>query len=237
MNNEPKACLVCGEDLEYLDKPKTFNCERCGKEFVSNACCVQGHYICDACHEMDSLQAAELITADITSTNPIEILNRFMNLPQTHMHGPEHHALIPVALLIAYYNSAGLPGKEGAVEEALRRGREVPGGICGFWGTCGAAIGTGIFLSIVLGATPLKQEHYGMVNRMTSESLAVISRVGGPRCCKRNGYLSISKAISFVDKELGVSMERPEKIVCEHASRNKECTEACCPFYSTTKAC
>jgi hypothetical protein len=64
---------------------------------------------------------------------------------------------------------------------------------------------------------------------MTSQSLEKIGRVGGPRCCKRNSFLSILTAIEFVEKNFGVSMERTE-IVCSHASENNQCIGKRCPF-------
>ena len=44
----------------------------------------------------------------------------------------------------------------------MNRGKAVPGGACGFWGACGAGISTGMFISIISGATPLKNEPWGL---------------------------------------------------------------------------
>lgn len=148
------------------------------------------------------------------------------------MHGPEHHALLPLALLLAYHNSGGALDLDYAIEEAFRRGGQVPGGICGYWGTCGAAVGTGIFMSIVLDAAPSKREGYDIVNRATSQSLARIARNPGPACCKRNSYESITEVVKFVKEELGVVMDLPETITCKYNRNNPGCLVHECPFFA-----
>lgn len=116
-----------------------------------------------------------------------------------------------------------------ALVEMLERGRTVPGGACGFWGACGAGVSTGIFISIISGSTPLTNESFGLSHKMTSRSLAAIGEIGGPRCCKRDSYISILQAIDFVKENFGVEMEKPE-IVCIHSSQNNQCIGRRCPF-------
>ena len=109
------------------------------------------------------------------------------------------------------------------------RGQDVPGGACGFWGVCGAGISSGIFLSIITGSTPLAREAFGLSNRMTARSLEAIGKVGGPRCCKRDSYLSILAAIDFVKEQFGVEMEKPE-VICGFSGQNRQCLGKGCPF-------
>lgn len=103
-----------------------------------------------------------------------------MENPAIHMHGPEHHVLVGAALLNAYKNAGGSLANGESFEAALlkmeSRGKAVPGGACGMWGCCGAAVSAGIFISIVTGATPLSEESWSLSNRMTSECLAAIAR-------------------------------------------------------------
>ena len=111
----------------------------------------------------------------------------------------------------------------------MHRGKSVPGGACGFWGACGAAISSGMFISIITKSTPLAQEPWGLSNLMTSKSLGAIGKIGGPRCCKRDSYLSLLSAIDFAKEHFGVEMERPE-IVCHFSARNNQCIGKRCPF-------
>ena len=109
------------------------------------------------------------------------------------------------------------------------RGQSVPGGACGFWGACGAGVSAGMFVSILSGSTPLTVESFGFSNRMTAKALEAIGMVGGPRCCKRDSYLSILAAIDFVKEHFGVEMEK-QAIVCEFSAQNNQCIGKRCPF-------
>ena len=164
-----------------------------------------------------------------TSKDPAFILNKMMEQPFCHMHGPEHHIMVGMALLTAYKNSGGELELKNALVEMNSRGRSVPGGACGFWGACGAGISAGMFISIVTGSTPLGKENFGLSHKMTASALNAIGEIGGPRCCKRDSYLSILKAVDFVKENLGISMERP-KIRCSFRSQNNQCIGKRCPF-------
>lgn len=145
------------------------------------------------------------------------------------MHGPEHHVMVGAALLTAYRNAGGNIDLGRALGEMMSRGRSVPGGACGFWGACGAGISAGMFVSIISGSTPLAQEPWGLSNRMTSYALDAIGRVGGPRCCKRDSFLSILAAIDFVKEHFSIEMEKP-RIRCTHFAKNNQCIGNRCPF-------
>ena len=134
------------------------------------------------------------------------------------------------ALLTAYRNSGGKLELEGALREMLRRGKQVPGGACGFWGACGAGVSTGIFVSIATGATPLAGESWRLSNRMTASALERIAMYGGPRCCKRDSYLALTAAVAFSAQELGVPMAQ-EKPVCTRFALNRQCLGPSCPFH------
>jgi len=111
----------------------------------------------------------------------------------------------------------------------LQRGRQVPGGACGFWGACGAGISSGIFVSLISGASPLATEAWGLSNLMTAKSLEAIGKIGGPRCCKRDSYLAILSAVAFVREHFGVEMETHD-IVCTRCADNNQCIGNRCPF-------
>lgn len=137
--------------------------------------------------------------------------------------------MVGAALLTAFKNAGGTVDLPRALQEMYRRGREVPGGVCGFWGACGAGISTGQFLSIITQATPLSGEVWGMSNRMSAIALDRIGTVGGPRCCKRDSYLAILAAVDFVREHLGITMHAVPPI-CTHAAQNSQCIDKRCPF-------
>ena len=101
----------------------------------------------------------------------------------------------------------------------MNRGKSVPGGACGFWGACGAGISSGMFISIISKSTPLANEPFALSHKMTADSLGQIGEVGGPRCCKRDSFLSILAAIDFVKAHFGIEMEKPE-VVCRFSAQN-----------------
>ena len=226
MKNE--ECVICGEPLQYLEADEIMECEICHKKERSKTRCRRGHYVCSECHTK-GLDAVVGICLSETSKDPAAILEKMMDQPFCHMHGPEHHVMVGAALLTAYKNAGGEVDLPSALAEMMNRGRSVPGGACGFWGACGAGISSGMFVSIISGSTPLSQEPFALAHGMTARSLAAIGGVGGPRCCKRDSYLSIRSAVDYVREKFGVAMEKPE-IVCRYSSQNNQCIGKRCPF-------
>ena len=223
-----EECLICQAPLEYLEQDISMECAICRKRENSKTRCVNGHYICNECHTQGMDSIIGLCLAE-TSKNPIEIIDRIMDQPFCHMHGPEHHVFVGSALLTAFKNAGGNIDLHPALLEMMSRGRSVPGGACGFWGACGAGISAGMFLSIISRSTPLTAAPLGDANQMTAAALGQIGAIGGPRCCKRNSYLSILTAIDFVKDRFQIQMEKPV-VVCRHPSQNNQCIGKRCPF-------
>jgi hypothetical protein len=159
-----------------------------------------------------------------------------MSAPFISMHGPEHHFLVPAVLLTAYYNQQGNPQeKERKIRVARQRADNVLGGFCGFYGACGAGVGTGIFISLITDSTPLSKESWGLANQMTAESLRCIGALGGPRCCKRDTFMALKTAKKFVRQKFEITLDVPETIACEFNAFNQECIEEECPFHVKEK--
>lgn len=223
-----EECLICKEPLEYLEKEEMMECAVCHKKEYSKTRCVHGHYVCNECH-MEGMDSIFGLCLSEESRNPIQVLEEMMELPFCHMHGPEHHVMVGAALLTAYKNSGGEIDLESSLQEMRSRGKSVPGGACGFWGACGAGISAGMFVSIISKSTPLSKESFGLSHQMTAKALGEIGRIGGPRCCKRDSYLSILAAIDFIEENFGISMEK-QAVVCTRSSMNNQCIGKRCPF-------
>lgn len=222
-------CLICKAPLRYLESDVLMECSVCHKKELSRTECVNGHYVCDECHT-EGLDSIVGLCMNEMSGNPAEIIGKMMDQPFCHMHGPEHHVMVGSALLTAYKNAGGEIDLHKALAEMISRGRQVPGGSCGFWGACGAGVSSGMFIAIISRSTPLKNKPFSLANSMTSRSLAAIAEAGGPRCCKRDSFLSILAAVDFVEEHFGVKMEKPE-IICRYNSRNDQCIRKRCPFF------
>ncbi len=230
------ACLVCGKPLKYFEKTQEMECVFCHEKFESYASCEDGHYVCDSCHAKKGVEAIMDFCIKIDSKNPIEIMQNIMETPYIYMHGPEHHIMVGAALLTAYKNAGGDIELSGALEEMKNRGSKCPGGTCGFWGCCGAAVSTGMFFSIITKTTPLSGKSWGKSNLMTAKSLQAIGEIGGPRCCKRNSFTAVAKAVEFIRDEFGVCMELPEKITCTYSCENQQCLKKACPYFQCEKS-
>lgn len=224
-----EECLICKAPLVYLEEDKLMECAVCRKKENSKTSCENGHYVCNECHTK-GLSDILSLCLNTKSKNPLEIIDKMMSMSFCHMHGPEHHIMVGASLLTAYKNAGGRVDLKKALDEMFARGKAVPGGACGFWGACGAGISTGMFISIVTGATPFAEKSWGLSNQMTALALSRIGQIGGPRCCKRDSYIAILSAIEFTNKKLGVKMES-HKITCKRFSKNNQCIKSRCPFY------
>ena len=225
MNEE---CLICKAPLEYLEEDVRMECAICHTRENSKTRCIHGHYVCSDCHTRGLDQILGLCMRE-PDRDPIALVEKMMALPFCHMHGPEHHVMVGAALLTAYKNAGGDIDLPRALAEIMNRGKSVPGGACGFWGACGAGISAGMFVSIITGSTPLADEPFALSHGMTAKALGAIGAVGGPRCCKRDSFLSILSAIDFVREHFGVEMEKPA-VTCRYTARNNQCIGKRCPF-------
>lgn len=223
-----EECLICKAPLEYLETDEVMECVICHRKENSKTRCVEGHYVCNECHTAGMDVIIGMCLKEV-SRDPVEIIEKLMGQPFCHMHGPEHHVMVGSALLTAYKNAGGDIDLPQALAEMMSRGKSVPGGACGFWGACGAGISAGMFVAIISKSTPLAVGSFGLSHLMTSKALGEIGAVGGPRCCKRDSYLSILAAVDLVKEHLGIEMEKPE-IVCNHSAQNDQCIGKRCPF-------
>ena len=235
MDNKRGACLVCGKPLQYFETERELTCALCGKTFFSSASCMDGHYVCDECHARQGVEVILEHCKKSASRDPVALAREIMADPYIYMHGNEHHILVGAVLLTAYRNAGGDIDLDAALEEMRARGSKYPGGSCGFWGCCGAAVSAGMFMSIVTKATPLTGKSWGLSNRMTAEALKAIGELGGPRCCKRNSFTAAVAAVKFTAENLGVQMEAPEEIRCGFSGENRECIRKKCPYYEGCK--
>lgn len=230
-------CLICGKELRYQEASQSMECYYCRRSFESNAQCADGHFICDDCHSFPADKLIEQFCMGSNLTDPIQMAQILMRDERIKMHGPEHHFLVPAVLLSAYYNVNGDHQMKGEkIQQAGKRAKNVLGGFCGFYGACGAAVGTGIFISLVLEANPLSTSEWRLANLITAVSLTKIAELGGPRCCKRDTFLAIIEATDFIQKHLNAKLDTNRNFKCEFSKFNKECLTGGCPFYEKLTA-
>ncbi|MEJ2470451.1 MAG: DUF5714 domain-containing protein [Desulfuromonadales bacterium] len=223
-------CMVCGQVLEYRDQSGPVTCCYCQQTATSAITCPGGHYVCDGCHSERSLQELSALAQKTLANAPEDILEELLTLPNLPMHGPEHHAMAGLALLLAS-QKLGISLPDNFIEEAIRRGMQIPGGSCGYHGACGAAVSLGVAVSIITGATPVTGLARGLSHRATAMALLDCAD-DEARCCKRALRKTVATGREFFADELGIDFPRPASDpFCSDVARNQECTKEHCPYY------
>lgn len=231
-------CVVCGADLIYPEETRHVECFYCGGPYEANALCAAGHFVCDKCHSLKGNDLIEQYCVKTTLKDPLEMARTLMKNPHIKMHGPEHHFLVPAVILKAFYRARGTDGEgDDKIRKARQRAENILGGFCGFYGDCGAAVGTGIAVSLITDSTPLSRQGWRQSNLMTAKSLFTIANHGGPRCCKRNSFLAIAEAVDFIKENFDVKVPLNRSLKCGFTSLNKECLKEECPFLRVKPRC
>ena len=226
-----EGCSICGKELIHGREHRSEQCFFCGATAISSVVCPDGHFVCDECHRSPANTFIEKFCSASTDVDPMKMAVSLMRNRVIKMHGPEHHFLVPAVLIACYYNHLGEDDKKRAsLVMARKRAELVPGGYCGTHGACGAALGAGIFASVISGATPLSEKEWSFSNRITGKSLMAIASKGGPRCCKRDSFIVIGIALEFLQEEFNVELPKSE-VHCEFFERNRQCLFENCSFY------
>ena len=227
-----EGCMVCGSDLHYFTDVREMSCSYCGRNFPANGCCDQEHFVCDSCHRENGIEVIKTICSGTEERDMIALLQLIRSHPAIPMHGPEHHAMIPGIILACYRNSGG-DIKEEAILTGINRGADIPGGVCGFWGACGAAIGAGIAVSTIFAATPLTPAPRQTAQAFSAKILKGIAEYRGGRCCQRETWLALTETARLSAEMLLVPMVAEAPLHCSQYKRNKECIRKQCPLWES----
>jgi len=230
------SCMVCGTKLVYDKSSKDHECMYCGSAEVSAIYCPDGHFVCDHCHSRDAISFLEILAESDTSTNPMDVVDQALNHPSFKFHGPEHHSLVPAAILIAMKNR-GIPKEDGSpityeiILEGIRRGSKIPGGFCGYAGNCGGCVGAGVAVALYIGSTPTRGPERKLAHAATVDAL-YLSMDGLRRCCKRATNYGITAAMNLLKKEFDIDLgEVPAEESCQYSERNRDCEREDCVYF------
>lgn len=224
------GCMACGKEIGYLAHDREVACHYCGGVKKTNTVCVEGHYICDACHQQDGLSVIRLLCSETKEQDMLVLLDSIRRHPAIPLHGPEHHAMVPGIILATYRNLGGKISREDILA-GIERGSKVPGGVCGFWGNCGAAAGVGIAFSVLLEATPLTPRARQQVQEITARVLGEIAQTQGARCCQRETVTALREAALLSLRLLPVPLLAEAEFFCRQFSANRECIHGQCPLW------
>ncbi len=225
------GCMVCGSELIYATDSEEKNCHFCNSVAQSNSECGKGHFICDACHQEEGIKVVRHICLNSSERDMIKLLTTIRSHPAVPMHGPEHHGMVPGVILAAYRNCGGDISRE-TIAAGIERGSKVPGGACGFWGSCGAAIGAGIAAALILDATPLTPNSRQQAQAFAARILTSIAEITGGRCCQRETWIALNHTARISEEFFGLSLQADTAIHCDQYRKNRECIRRQCPLWA-----
>jgi MoaA/NifB/PqqE/SkfB family radical SAM enzyme/ubiquinone/menaquinone biosynthesis C-methylase UbiE len=225
-------CLVCKSPLTYLTQEEEMCCHYCGTKVSSNARCRKHHFVCDTCHQEEGLAVIRQICAESDEQDMIRLLQKIRTHHAINMHGPEHHAMVPGIILSTYKALGGKISREDILT-GISRGSKVPGGACGFWGSCGAALGAGIAFSVIFGSTPLTPKKRQQAQSICARILTRVSAQAGARCCQRDAVVALKEAAKLSRDLLPVSLKADDLLPCRQYLLNRECIRKQCPLWES----
>ncbi len=224
------GCMRCGSPLTYLEREREETCAFCGERIMANATCERGHFVCDICHSKDALAVVKHLCLTTKEADTITLFDRIKKHPAVPLHGPEHHFIVPGVITAAYRNAGGTLG-DAEILSAIRRGADIPGGSCAFWGGCGAALGTGIAFGIILQSTPLKPRERRIVQQVVGRIIHALGEIEAARCCRRETLTALQIAADLSKEILPVPLRAEGPTHCLQFKANKECITSRCPWY------
>ncbi len=223
-------CLICGTEIEYFNKEKLLKCSICGNYYKTFAACKNGHFVCDICHSKDPLIIIEKFLLNSQETDLIKLFIEAKKIGNFPMHGPEYHALIPGIILTSYRNIGGnISNLE--IKSAINRGKNIPGGSCGFSGVCGVVTGIGIALATIIKSTPLKAEERTLIQNFCADVLKEISKIKAARCCQRESIIGLKFFSNHSKKLIGISIPAIFNYICNQYKKNNSCIGEECPLF------
>jgi hypothetical protein len=174
---------------------------------------------------------AVLIAREMVGTRPAGMMEELLSQGEgTPVHGVWHHALVGEILLRCLQN-AGYEIADGFIDEVVDRGRQIPGGSCGFLGTCGALSSAASAYAILMGATPVAIDQRQRLIGFVAKQVARLAEIGGSRCCKKNSYVALELARDEF-AELGFNLPKEEfEGRCPFFASNDTCDGDACVYY------
>lgn len=229
MNQPPRfRCFICEQELQ--EKENLFACTFCGKQEPGEWFCPGGHYICEECRLSTPEEAIQRVCSHTTSSNPWEIATLVMRHPSFKPHGAEHHLVVAPVVLTALANSGQAAFDKKKIAAAIKRTADIPVGACGSRGDCGACIGAGAAVSIILKASFASGKERSLTLKTAAAALLRLAEAGGPRCCKQSVYAALETCSLVFKNELNLHLDIGNK-KCLFSQRITDCKKEICPYY------
>jgi len=227
-------CLLCGEPLIYAGSSSQLTCALCGNAEQGHISCPHGHFVCEACHNRDSLELIERILFTTRSKNPFEIAELAMALPGLPMLGCQHAYVAGGALMAALANQGIRDLGAPQIEEVLARTRkQAHGGYCGLSGVCGIAPAVGSVFSVLTGATCGTDEPQHITMEAVIRVSRAIAALPGPSCCKAYVRAALAAGVDYLRERLDIHLATGDTTVCVFPERHPHgCPGETCPSFA-----
>jgi len=226
--------MICGSPLEYLDHAIDLKCSNCDKIESGYVCCPNNHYVCERCHNKQSINFIKEICFSTDSINPFEIAEKMMSIPQFPMLGCQHAFVAAGAIMIAIRNEGTFKLTDDQIEESFKRTeRQAIGGYCGLTGVCGIVPAIGGCFAILLNSKCGTDKEQRLTMEVVSKAVNAIIDLTGPSCCKAYVRISLEIATQFLKDNFKIDLPLPTNpIHCQHVDRHPHgCRETKCPYF------
>jgi hypothetical protein len=219
------------ESLTEYQHSQKHICMICGEISDSYIKCDRGHFVCDRCDNLDAADFIETFCAFTPTEDPMQTAQIALRHPKIGFNTLLHHFLTAAVLLSSYYNKKKrFDIKRKKIHEARLLLDKVNFCASPTYGICGSAVACGVFLSLIIGETPVAVKSWEMTNRITAQAQLALVELGSPRCCKRDMFLSLLEALHFLRDYLDIIITHTG-IECEFHANFKDCPGNKCPFF------
>ena len=225
--------MVCSSPLQYHTQAVEGCCHYCGNKDQWYISCPEGHFICDSCHNQETMQQIETIVFQTTSNNPFEIAELCMDLSVLPMLGCQHAYIAGGALMAALKNDGTFQLTNADIREVFHRTKkQAHGGYCGLTGTCGIAPSLGACIAILTGSKCSTDKEQRLTMELVTRVVKAITELTGPSCCKAYVRVSLEVAVDFLEQNFSITLQNKETGPCQHMTNHPHgCRKERCPYY------
>lgn len=225
--------MVCSSSLQYHTRAVTGHCHYCGVKDQWYISCPDGHFICDSCHNQETMQKIEAIIFQTPSIDPLAIAEQCMDISILPMLGCQHTYIAGGALMAALKNEGTFQLNDDDIREVFHRtNKQAHGGYCGLTGTCGIAPALGACIAILTGSKCGTDKEQRLTMGLVAKVVKGIADLTGPSCCKAYVRVSLEIAIEFLRQNFSINLLVKNTASCQHMTKHPHgCREELCPYY------
>lgn len=230
--------MVCSSPLQYHTQAVTGHCHYCGEKDQWYISCPDGHFICDSCHNQETMQKIEAIIFQTPSKDPLAIAEQCMDLDILPMLGCQHTYIAGGALMAALKNEGTFQLSDDDIREVFHRtNKQAHGGYCGLTGTCGIAPALGACVAIITGSKCGTDKEQRLTMELVSQVVRAITELTGPSCCKAYVRTSLEVAVDFLRTNFSISLQGEDIGTCLHMAKHPHgCRQEKCPYSPDSSA-